>query len=60
MDLQLTITVKVQDNIFNSNKPDEVIWFLEEVLNKDNLELGSKLLNDKLGDIDKIEDIIEI
>lgn len=61
MKLQLTIEVNIEDNtIFDKNKPDEVIWFLEKVLSSENLSLYSSELEDDIGIINKITDIIEI
>jgi hypothetical protein len=61
MILSLNLTIDIPDGIvFDKNDKDQVIWFLEDVLVPKNLQLYSSEIEDNVGIITSIKDIIEI
>lgn len=61
MILSLNLTIDIPDGIiFDKDNKDQVIWFLEDVLVPKNLQLYSTELEDNVGVIKSIKDIIEL
>jgi len=61
MILSLVLTIDIPNGIiFDKDNKDQVIWFLEDVLVPRNLQLYSTEIEDNVGVITKITDIIEI
>jgi hypothetical protein len=61
MILSLNLTIDIPDGIvFDKNDKDQVIWFLEDVLVPKNLQLYSTEIEDNVGVIKYIKDIIEL
>lgn len=61
MILSLNLTIDIPDGIvFDKNDKDQVIWFLEDVLVPKNLQLYSTEVEDNIGVITSIKDIIEL
>lgn len=61
MTLQFQLVIDIPDGIiFDKCDKDQVIWFLEDVLVPKNLQLYSTEIEDNVGVIISIKDIIEI
>lgn len=61
MTLQFQLVIDIPDGIiFDKCDKDQVIWFLEDVLVPKNLQLHSTEIEDAIGVITKLTDIIEI
>jgi len=61
MTLSFQLILDVPDGIiFDKDNKDQVIWFLEDVLVPKNLQLYSSELEDNVGVITKITNIIEL
>ena len=61
MKLELIIHLEIPDNVyFDKYNPEEVINFLEMIMNKDNLVLTNKDNMEAIGEIIKVKDLNEI
>lgn len=61
MTLQFQLVIDIPNGIiFDKCDKDQVIWFLEDVLVPKNLQLYSTEIEDNVGVITKITDIIEL
>ncbi len=61
MTLSFQLVIDIPDGIiFDKDNKDQVIWFLEDVLVPKNLQLYSSELEDNVGVIKSIKDIIEL
>lgn len=59
MKIQLTLTIDLDNNLFNLNDPDERDWFFNGLLkDTDELILHSNDIGEPIGTILKIKDVL--